>query len=938
MILHIALVQSGLAQTCDPHPKEAWLPWHYGGTEVEAIAAGAGWLTTGHPTANSARVWSFTGTGWHQGMMGFVAPSPGDQLGAALAMDGETLVVGAPGTNGGRGLAYVHAFDPAQSTWALEGTLSFAPFFDPGDGCGTAVAIDGDTAAVGCPYADYNGGTDQGAVQIFERTLGGWSWQQQILAPAPADSGAFGLSVDLDGNNLIVGEPGSVHFYAPAFGNWSLQSTDTGPDRMGEIVQIHDGVAVAAAPDGGWFRTWSKPLLWSPWTSEGDTIGPAGTGFASSIDLDERLVVGATDEVLLHGERSGTTRVYERTRFDDGWLPPRELGDLFALEGDAYGASVAIAGDLVGVAATGATLCDAAAPGYVTAHNLEVPDSLVISEIFPGHPSNPELQWVEIFNRSDVDVDASGIAIGSRSASDVWLLGGFAWLYAGDFRVVALYGDAYLNAFGVEPDYEIVDTLPTVPNGTQIVGSGDFDLDPEGDGLVVFDSCGAIADGVSWGTGLLDQPGSTCTEAPAGGHFTGHLATDEIPPGDTLAMGNELFDGHTPDNWLFSRCIWPRMENDINPAFGTGFVRTPADDPDLDVDDLECADAYGHCSLRAALEDPYHQTITFCLRAGQTTIQPTSALPPVDRGLWVRGDPDPVFQPVIDGGLAGAADGFETAGIQGVWFEDLTVQNFQRSGFALDLSFGGGIGDVTVRDNGRYGVDASGDIDIVRSQVEDNTRDGVRFRSGHWLLIADSDIRRNRTGVKIIDQDEDSGHIIDSRIEDNSSDGVQIRNGDAVEITHTTFGGNGGLAIDLQRNTSMGGATSNDDGDGDTGGNGLLNKPYLIDAYRVGADLHVVGYTFAGAELEFFRAGGRSNFSEPVEHVADGVEGSLDDLFVGYGYYSDPVVGTESNVEGFRFVFGNVSVGVGDHITATATNGTGFQRATSEATKTIEIR
>ena len=67
---------------------------------------------------------------------------PGDTFGAAVAINGNVLVAGAPSQAGDpeAGLAYVHRFDAGSSTWPLDGVL------DPAagaayDGFGAAVAV-----------------------------------------------------------------------------------------------------------------------------------------------------------------------------------------------------------------------------------------------------------------------------------------------------------------------------------------------------------------------------------------------------------------------------------------------------------------------------------------------------------------------------------------------------------------------------------------------------------------------------------------------------------------------------------------------------------------------------------------------------------------------------------------------------------------------------
>ena len=67
------------------------------------------------------------------------------------------------------------------------------------------VAIDGDYAIVGAPYEDPGNLASAGSAYIFVRSGTTWS-QQTKLTTQPGESQAqFGVSVDIDGDYVIVG-------------------------------------------------------------------------------------------------------------------------------------------------------------------------------------------------------------------------------------------------------------------------------------------------------------------------------------------------------------------------------------------------------------------------------------------------------------------------------------------------------------------------------------------------------------------------------------------------------------------------------------------------------------------------------------------------------------------------------------------------------------
>jgi hypothetical protein len=103
---------------------------------------------------------------------------------------------------------------------------------DAFDDFGYAVAISGDTMAVGAPYESSNGDpldnsvAFSGAVYVFVRSAGSWV-QQAYLKPAePHEPDQFGLSIALDGNTLVAAAPfaSTAYVFTRANGAWSQQA------------------------------------------------------------------------------------------------------------------------------------------------------------------------------------------------------------------------------------------------------------------------------------------------------------------------------------------------------------------------------------------------------------------------------------------------------------------------------------------------------------------------------------------------------------------------------------------------------------------------------------------------------------------------------------------------------------------------------------------
>lgn len=127
----------------------------------------------------------------------------GRNFGFSLALDGDTLLVGAPASDSFLGTAYVYT--RSGSTWNLEQRLE-APSSNPFQLQGRDVALDGDTAVVAAPGDDEFGASSD-AAYVWTRSAGSWTVEQKLLA---SDGGAFdefGTTAAVDGDRILIGVP-----------------------------------------------------------------------------------------------------------------------------------------------------------------------------------------------------------------------------------------------------------------------------------------------------------------------------------------------------------------------------------------------------------------------------------------------------------------------------------------------------------------------------------------------------------------------------------------------------------------------------------------------------------------------------------------------------------------------------------------------------------
>jgi hypothetical protein len=183
-----------------------------------------------------------------------IAPSIdnlGDWFGASVDLDGDRLVVGAP--KNGTGRAYVFDRQP-DGTW-VEQALFVPTIVTPtGDEYGTSVAVDGDTVMVGAighddPY--FHGG----AVYAYERTETGWVHTQKLSTFTLGTLPRFGQSLALDGDELLIGAPsnhevlsgaGAIYLFRRQAGVWSEVAKIFGSDPA---VSAHFGHSLARDGD-----------------------------------------------------------------------------------------------------------------------------------------------------------------------------------------------------------------------------------------------------------------------------------------------------------------------------------------------------------------------------------------------------------------------------------------------------------------------------------------------------------------------------------------------------------------------------------------------------------------------------------------------------------------------------------------------------------------
>ncbi len=131
------------------------------------------------------------------------------RFGGSVSVDGNTAVVGAytesPDGIPRAGAAYVFIHDG--STWSQQAKLT-AGDKNIGDNFGISVDLDGDTVIIGSDLNDVGGVSNAGAAYVFTRDGSSWSQQARLKAGDGEPNDFFGHAVSLDGDTALIGAYG----------------------------------------------------------------------------------------------------------------------------------------------------------------------------------------------------------------------------------------------------------------------------------------------------------------------------------------------------------------------------------------------------------------------------------------------------------------------------------------------------------------------------------------------------------------------------------------------------------------------------------------------------------------------------------------------------------------------------------------------------------
>ena len=293
-----------------------------------------------------------------------------DYFGNSVGISGDTVIVAARhnkvGTNAAQGAVYI--FTRNNTTWTQQARI-FAADGAGNDDFGESVGIDGDTIVVGAAQAAVGGNGFQGAAYVYTRTGGVWSQQAKLTSSDGAAFDAYGTSVAISGDKVIVGAylatvngrayQGAAYIYARIGIAWNQQAKlvaadGAAGDRLGYSVGISGNTAIAGAfqskvngnnAQGSAYIFVATNGVWAQQAKLIASDGAASDAFGFSVAVEgNTAVVGSLDDQVGTNFNQGSAYIFVYDITLNIWKQQSKLTASDGAANDDFGSSIAING------------------------------------------------------------------------------------------------------------------------------------------------------------------------------------------------------------------------------------------------------------------------------------------------------------------------------------------------------------------------------------------------------------------------------------------------------------------------------------------------------------------------------------------------------------------------------------------------------------------
>jgi len=461
----------------------------------------------------------------------------------------------------------------SRAGWVLNDKLTAYPAIAK-EKFGCSVATDGNWLAVGATDTLVGRFRATGAVHIFERVGDNWFFRQTLFNPKPASFQAFGNSIALRQDHLVVGSWGSDTFAGRAFvytrdaaGLWALSQTleasdpqEGKPALFGWSISLDMPAAGSGVIAVGRVND-AETSTGAVYVFEGrnDSWSEVAKLTASDATQSDQLGtnISVRDGTIIAGvPRRRVAYVFSRSLINSQpvWSQAAKLTPISQSIGDNFGYSVASGGNFVAIGAPSRIGADeesragAVTIFYVegnvwregstvlqlTARTQNASDSFGYSVGVAPLPNSSQCILVASAPSRDSPLINSGAAFAFRGAgnswtideSDLWTTTGLvnqnigkALGISADGSVVALATDGPTNSPG--------GAFPFVFNNAGSTGTGAVDAGSSGGGS----SGGTTSDGSSSGT---DSAGGGSSGGSSSGGSSSDGGSSAGGPGDNL--------------------------------------------------------------------------------------------------------------------------------------------------------------------------------------------------------------------------------------------------------------------------------------------------------------------------------------------------------------------------------------------------------------------
>jgi hypothetical protein len=271
-----------------------------------------------------------------------------DWFASAVAISGNTAIVGAFGARGEQGAAYIfEQVDSSANDWHQVARL--APS-GPGivHGFGSSVAISGDTAVVGAPLEPFDGVTAPGAAYVFRRDQNGpnaWGEVARLTVSDGPPIHFLGQAVGISGDTVVVaadGRPatGALDPALPGGGAVYVFARDEGgPDAWGQIAKLNGD---------------DERLL---------------DQFARSVAISGETVIVGAPGCCGTNNGNGAAYVFQREAETGTWRQIAKLQPANQVTSETFGNKVAISGNTAIVSAPSSFCCADRRRAYIYSRN-----------------------------------------------------------------------------------------------------------------------------------------------------------------------------------------------------------------------------------------------------------------------------------------------------------------------------------------------------------------------------------------------------------------------------------------------------------------------------------------------------------------------------------------------------------------------------------------